>query len=55
MDKKTLEIRDEIHDYSDWEPQDYLAEYYQEVMPDEQFALEFLVESLQKMPSTSVT
>nr|CAA9294624.1 hypothetical protein AVDCRST_MAG63-4677 [uncultured Armatimonadetes bacterium] len=32
--------------WSEWEPKAYLAEYYQEVMPDERFAMEFLVESL---------
>jgi SAM-dependent methyltransferase len=46
----------EIHyaDWCEWEPKAYLAEYYVEVMPDEQFAMEFLVESLRKTPPVSV-
>jgi hypothetical protein len=40
--------------YSDWQPQDYLAEYYVEVKLEELLTLEFLVESLQTMPTTSV-
>lgn len=40
--------------YSEWKPKDYLAEYYAQVMADERFTLEFLVESLRKTPSLSV-
>jgi hypothetical protein len=36
--------------WSEWNPKDYLSEYYAEVMPDERYALEFLVESLRKLP-----
>lgn len=35
--------------WSEWQPGSYLAEYYQEVMPDERYAMEFLVESMRKM------
>lgn len=49
---KTSEIQ--YADYSDWETQDYLAEYYTEVLPDERFTLEFLVKAVQKLPPTSV-
>lgn len=41
-------------DYRDWTAQDYLTDYYVEVQPDELLTLEFLVESLQKMPPISV-
>src|SRR5690242_10492714 len=44
----------EYASWSEWEPKDYLSEYYNEVMPDERFAMEFLVESLCKMPSVPV-
>jgi hypothetical protein len=36
-------------DWSEWQPQEYLTEYYTEVMPDERFAMEFIVESLRKV------
>lgn len=52
MVMQTSEIQ--YTDYSNWEPKDYLAEYYAEVMPDARFTLEFVVESLQKMPPLSV-
>lgn len=35
--------------YSDWKPQDYLTDYYTEILPDERFTLEFLVDSLRKL------
>jgi hypothetical protein len=35
--------------WSEWQPASYLAEYYQEVMPDERNAMEFLVESMRKV------
>ncbi len=38
-------------DYSAWDPKQYLAEYYAEVMPDEKFALEFLVEAARRVPA----
>lgn len=46
----------EIHysDYSDWKPQKYLTEYYEQVLPDARFTLEFLVESLRELPPVSV-
>ncbi|BDI31903.1 hypothetical protein CCAX7_39540 [Capsulimonas corticalis] len=37
-------------DYSDWKPEDYLTEYYSELMPDEQFAMEFLADWADKTP-----
>jgi hypothetical protein len=40
--------------YTEWKPEDYLNEYYSEVMPDERFAMEFLVESLAKTEPVSV-
>lgn len=49
---KTSEIQ--YAEYSKWKPKDYLADYYEGVMIDERFSLEFLVESLQKMPPVSV-
>lgn len=39
-----------LSDYSDWDPKTYLAEYYAQVMPDERFALEFLVEAARRLP-----
>lgn len=44
-----------LSDYSAWDPKTYLAEYYAQVMPDERFALEFLVEAARRVPAeTSV-
>ncbi len=43
-----------VSDYSEWKPQDYLSEYYGEVMPDEHFAMEFLVESLRHVAPVAV-
>jgi hypothetical protein len=40
--------------WSEWNPQDYNQEYYAEIMPDERFAMEWLVESMQKVPSVPV-
>ncbi|MBF2022436.1 MAG: hypothetical protein IGR93_20665 [Hydrococcus sp. C42_A2020_068] len=40
--------------YRDWQPQDYLAQYYVDVKTEELLTLEFLVQSLQNMPTTSV-
>src|SRR3712207_308357 len=36
--------------WSEWDPKEYLDEYYAEVMPDERFATEWLVESLRRLP-----
>jgi hypothetical protein len=36
--------------WDEWRGSDYLNEYYTEVMPDEQFALAFLCESLARLP-----
>ncbi len=35
--------------WDEWRAEDYLSEYYAEVMPDEQFALAFLHESLERL------
>lgn len=40
--------------WNEWHANDYLAEYYAEVMPDEQYALSFLCESLKRLPAVSV-
>ena len=40
----------EYSDYSEWLPEDYLTEYYSELMPDEQFAMEFLADWAGKTP-----
>jgi hypothetical protein len=40
---------DRISDYSEWDPQDYLNEYYCKVMPDERLTMQFLIESLSAM------
>lgn len=52
LEVKTTDIQ--YSSYSDWKPQDYLAEYYQEVMLDQVFTLEFILESLQKIPEVSI-
>lgn len=39
--------------WSEWSPKEYLSEYYAEVMSDERFALEFLVESMRLLPPVS--
>ncbi len=49
---KASEIK--YSDYQEWQPKDYLAEYFMEILPDEQFAMEFLVESLRKTPPVPV-
>ncbi|MDV3348968.1 guanitoxin biosynthesis pre-guanitoxin forming N-methyltransferase GntF [Leptothoe sp. ISB3NOV94-8A] len=41
-------------DYSAWDPKQYLQEYYSGIMPDEQYCLEFLVESLKRIESVPV-
>ncbi len=38
-----------VSDYSQWQPEEYLHEYYGEVQPDERFAMEFLVEALRRL------
>jgi hypothetical protein len=40
--------------YTDWEPKKYLSDYYSEVMPDERFSLEFLIDSLCRLSSVPV-
>jgi hypothetical protein len=37
--------------WSAWDPKEYLAEYYAEIMPDEKYAMEFLAEAMQRLPS----
>ena len=41
-------------DYTDWDPKQYLQEYYSGIMPDEQYCLEFLIESLKRIESVPV-
>jgi hypothetical protein len=41
-------------DYTAWNPQEYLTEYYSGVMSDERFCLEFLVESLHRIPEIPI-
>ena len=43
-----------VSDYSQWQPQEYLREYYGEVLPDEHFAMQFLVETLARLESVPV-
>lgn len=43
-----------ISSYSQWQPEEYLREYYGEVMPDEHFAMQFLVEALRRLEPVSV-
>jgi hypothetical protein len=40
--------------WNDWRAEDYLSEYYCEVMADERFALAFLQESLERLPEVDV-
>ena len=40
--------------WSAWRAKDYLAEYYTDIMADEQYALSFLCESLKRLPEVSV-
>jgi hypothetical protein len=44
VESKTEEIK--YTEWNQWEAQGYLTEYYGEVMPDERFAMEWLVESM---------
>jgi hypothetical protein len=44
----------EYSEYADWNPKAYLTEYYAEIMSDERFCLEFLVESLRRVPPVPV-
>ena len=54
------EIEPEIHAeieysaYSEFDPKEYIAEYYSEVIPDCRYAMEWLIESMEKVPSVSV-
>jgi hypothetical protein len=41
-------------EYTSWNPRNYLTEYYSDIMSDEKFCLEFLIESLRRVPSVSV-
>lgn len=41
-------------DWNEWNPKDYLNEYYQELMADERYAMEFLVESVARIAPVSV-
>lgn len=45
---------DSLAPWSEWNAEEYLSEYYGEVMADEKFALEFLVESMRQLPKISV-
>jgi SAM-dependent methyltransferase len=40
--------------WNEWQARDYLVEYYAEIMPDEQYALAFLQESLERLPEVEV-
>lgn len=40
--------------WSEWQPGEYLREYYREVEADERFLLEFLVEVVREMPAVPV-
>ncbi|BCM92906.1 hypothetical protein IAD21_04790 [Abditibacteriota bacterium] len=45
-----------VSDYSQWQPEEYLREYYGggEVLPDEHFAMEFLVEALKRLADVPI-
>lgn len=43
-----------VSDYSQFQPEEYLREYYGEVMSDEHFAMQFLVEALARLEPVSV-
>ncbi|MBE9069080.1 hypothetical protein IQ260_20755 [Leptolyngbya cf. ectocarpi LEGE 11479] len=49
---QTAEVK--YSDYSDWDPKQYLQEYYSGIMPDEKYCLEFLTESLQRIDPVPV-
>jgi hypothetical protein len=40
--------------WSEWKPGSYLQEYYASVMPDERYAMEFLVEATRHLPEIPV-
>lgn len=44
----------EYSPWNEWQAKDYLTEYYNEVMPDEQYAISFLCESLKRLPEVPV-
>lgn len=44
----------EYSPWSEWRARDYLEEYYSEIMPDEQHALSFLRESLERLPEVDL-
>lgn len=50
----STQIPVEVAPYSEWKAQDYLHEYYGSVMPDEHYAMEFLVEALRRVAPVSV-
>ncbi len=43
-----------VSDYSQWQPEEYLREYYGEVLPDEHFAMQFLVEAIARLEPVPV-
>lgn len=52
METNTVQTPEiQYQDYNVWNPKQYLAEYYSNIMSDEQFCLEFLTESLRRVPS----
>lgn len=44
----------EYSPWNEWQANDYLSEYYNEVMPDEQHAISFLCEMMKKLPEVPV-
>ena len=50
----TTVLERRLSDYSEWEPKEYIAEYYSEILTDCRYASEWLVESMQKTPSVPV-
>lgn len=52
MDESTTVL--EYTPWEDWKAAEYLSEYYSEVMPDERFAMEWLVECAARLPQQEV-
>lgn len=48
-------IQTQTASYDAWNPKDYLSEYYSEILPDERFTLEFLVETVRKLSPVSLS
>lgn len=48
------EVEHRYADYNAWNPKEYLTDYYSEILLDERFTLEFLADTIRKLPPIPV-